>query len=108
MESRRRLPESRSVQHGQGIGLANQLGLQPQVKFQTAVSFVLVNGFGHQKVGRIMVALGLYQAGVKVRQWRVHWLELARQNLEFLATPAFDEAATKQMVDDLALLTIPD
>src|SRR5207245_6380540 len=58
------------------------------------------------KISRVMVALGLHQAGVKLRQNRIDRFQFAGENLKLFATAPFDERTTNQMVDDLASLAV--
>src|SRR5260221_13296516 len=53
-----------------------------------------------------MVALGFDQTAVKCRQIRIIGLERFSEQLKFLATPALDEAATDQVVNDLMALAV--
>ena len=99
---------SRLVKHRQRIGLPNQFGVQVQVIIQAAVGFGVVNPLSHQQISGVVVALRLDEAAVEGRQVGIGCFQGGGQELKFLTTPAFDETATNQMIDDLGTLTIAD
>src|SRR5260221_1318394 len=56
-EDRRQTRLNGSMQHRQRVGLADQFCVQIEVPVQAPIRFSLINGAGHQKIGRVVVAL---------------------------------------------------
>jgi hypothetical protein len=55
-----------------------------------------------------MVTFGLNEAGIKSGEFGIDGFEFGGQDLEFLAAPSFDKAATDEMIDSLVALAVPD
>jgi tetratricopeptide (TPR) repeat protein len=91
--------------YGQGIGLLNQRRIQIEVEVQPPVGLSLIDPAGHEKIGGIVVPFGFNQTAVKGREFRIVGLEGLGQDLELLATPAFHQGATDQVIDGLEALS---
>src|SRR5437667_4725380 len=97
-----------SMEHGQGVRLANQARVKVEVEIQAAIRFGVVNRPRHQEVSRVMVAFRFHEAGVERGQHAIDWQEFAGEDLKFFATPPFDERTANQMVDHLVSLPVAD
>src|SRR5207245_2163202 len=90
-----------SMEHRQRIRFAHEFRVKVEVEIEPAVGLRVINRARHQKISRVMVALGLHQAGVKLRQNRIDRFQFAGENLKLFATAPFDERTTNQMVDEI-------
>src|SRR6266480_5099179 len=97
-----------SMKHRPRVRFAYEFRVKVEVKIEAAVGLRVINRARHQKISRVMVALGLHQAGVKPRQNWIDRFQFAGEDLKFFATAPFDERATTQMVEDLASLAVAD
>src|SRR5256885_6753485 len=95
-----------SMKHRQRIPLANQPRVEVQIEVEAALCFHAVNSPRHEKVGRVVVALRLDEARVKLREFRIPGAEFAGKDLKLFAAPPFDQRAADQVVDDLLPLAI--
>src|SRR6185369_7412521 len=96
------------MQHRMRIRDTDQLRVEIEIIIQAAISFRLVNRASHEQVSRVMIAFGLYQAGIKSSQFHIDGWQFASEHLKFFAASAFDQRAANQVVDDLRALAIPN
>ena len=85
----------------QVVRLADEFGVEVQVEVQSARRLGVVDRAGHEEIRGIVVAFGFDEAGVEGGEFRVVRRQCAREDLKFLTTPAFDERAADEVVDDL-------
>lgn len=96
------------MEHGEGVGAADELGIEVQVEVEAAVGFGVVEGAGHEEVSGVVIALGFDEAGVERGEFGVAGGKFGGEDLEFFATAAFDEGAADEVVDDLVAAAIAD
>jgi hypothetical protein len=95
------------VQHRQGIGFSDELGVEVEVKIQATLRLGRVKGSSHEKVSGIVVPLGLDETPVEPGQLRIRDLKIGGQDLELLAAPTLHQRATDQMIDGLMSVSAP-
>src|SRR5438445_477516 len=96
------------MKHGERIGLTHEAGVEVEEKIEAPVGFGLVNFCGHEEVCGVMISFGLDKAAIKGSEFGLGCLEVGGKELEFLTAPAFNKAATEQMVYDLQPAAVAD
>src|SRR5258708_2967153 len=97
-----------SVQHRQGIGFANEFGVEIEIEVEAPLRLGSINTLGHEQVGSIVIAFRFDEAAVESGKLGIGDSQLAGQDLKFFAASAFDQTATNQMVNDLVTLAVAD
>src|ERR1044071_2339703 len=87
------------MQHWQRVRFQNEPGIKIEIKIKAAIGFGFINTTGHEQISGVMIPFRLDQAFIKCSQLRIGLLQLVRENLEFLATAPFNEAAADQVID---------
>lgn len=89
------------MEHGKRVWLADEFGVEVEVKVEAAVGFGVVDPAGHEEVGGVVVSFGFDEAGVELGQFGINGLEFASEDLEFFAASPLYQGATNEMIDDL-------
>ena len=89
------------MQHGQRVRFKDQASIEVEIKIETTIGFGFIDSAGHQQIGGVVIAFGLDQACLKSGKFRIDVFQLAGEDLEFLATAPFNQAATDEMIDGL-------
>ena len=93
------------MEHRERIWLADELGVEIEIEVEAAIRFGVINAAGHQDVGGIVVAFGFDETGVETGELGIGGLQGRGKHLEFFATASLNEAATDEVINDLAVLT---